>query len=60
MTTLRTLAYVVVAVGSMLLAAVQAVGGSLAVETAGVGLDEAVLAAPQEAQRPAPAPLADN
>ena len=60
MTSLRTLAYLVVAAGSMLLAAVQAVGGSLAVETAGVGLDETVFAAPQEAQRPAAPPLAGS
>ena len=60
MTSLRTLAYIVVAAGSMLLAAVQAVGGSLAVEVGAVGLDDTVLSAAPDAQRPAATPVAGH
>ena len=56
MISLRTLAYVVVATGSMLLAAVQAVGGSLAFETGAVGLDDTTLSAAPDAPRAAAAP----
>ena len=59
MISLRTLAYVFVASGSMLLAAVQAVGGSLEFETGAVGLDDTTLSAAPEATRaPAAAPVA--